>query len=187
MKKLLVIIDMINGFIKEGPLSDENINLITPNIIELIKKYKTSNDDIISFQDAHSIDSKEFANFPVHCLKGTNESNLIDELLPYKESMNIIYKNSTSGFVCKEFMNYLEENKNTLEEIIITGCCTDICVINFAIPLKNYFNEYNLNTKIIVPKNCVETYNSEIHNSKEYNEMAFKLMKQAGINIEDKK
>lgn len=181
MKKLLVIIDMVNGFVKEGALADTRINFITPNIIELIEKFKSNGHDIISFQDAHSKNSKEFNDFPEHCIEGTKESELIDELLPYNDVMKVIYKNSTSGFVTKEFINYLEENKNNLEEVVITGCCTDICVINFAIPLKNYFNEHNLNTKIIVPKNCVETYNSQTHNSEEYNEIAFKLMKQAGI------
>ena len=39
MKKLLVIIDMINGFVKEGALADKQINNITPNIIKLIEEY----------------------------------------------------------------------------------------------------------------------------------------------------
>ena len=97
--------------------------------------------------------------------------------------MKLIRKNSTSGFVTEEFQKYLKENEKNLEEIIITGCCTDICIINFAIPLKNYINEHNLNISVVVPKNAVETYDAPNHNREEYNEMSFKLMEQSGIKI----
>ena len=40
MKKLLLVIDMVNGFVKEGALADEYINNITPNIIKLIEEFK---------------------------------------------------------------------------------------------------------------------------------------------------
>ena len=185
MKNLLVIIDMINGFVKEGILADKNINHITPNIINKINEFNNNGDDIICFQDAHTNTSNEFKDFPPHCLKDSFESELIDELIPYKNKMKIIYKNSTSGFVTKEFLEYIEQNKDDLNRVVIAGCCTDICIINFAIPLKNYFNEYNLDVDVIVPKTCVETYNSDTHNREEYNEMSFKLMKQTGIKIEE--
>ncbi len=183
MKKLLLIIDMVNGFTKEGALADEYINHINENIISLIKEFKASNNDIISIQEGHREDSKEFENFPKHCVLGSKEAELIDELKPYENDMKLIRKNSTSGFVTEEFQKYLKENEKDLEEIIITGCCTDICVINFAIPLKNYINEHNLNISVIVPKNAVETYDSTNHSREEYNEMAFKLMEQSGIKI----
>ena len=70
-----------------------------------------------------------------------------------------------------------------LEEVIIVGCCTDICILNLAIPLQNYFDQKDRKVKVTVPKNAVETYNSDVHNREEYNEIAFKLMKQAGINV----
>ena len=47
MKKLLLVIDMVNGFVKEGALADKAINNITPNIINLIKKYVQEENDII--------------------------------------------------------------------------------------------------------------------------------------------
>ena len=183
MKKLLLIIDMVNGFTKEGALADKNINHINDNIIKLIKEFKENNNDIISIQEGHTENSKEFESFPKHCILGTEEAELIDELKPYEKDMKLIRKNSTSGFVTEEFQKYLKENEKNLEEITITGCCTDICIINFAIPLKNYINEHNLNISVVVPKNAVETYDAPNHNREEYNEMAFKLMEQSGIKI----
>ena len=183
MKKLLVVVDMINGFINEGALADKYINHITENIISKIEEFKDKNCDIVTLQDAHSANSQEFKYFPSHCVIGSSEAELIPELKPYKNNMKLIRKNSTSGFMAKEFVNYLNDRIDNLDEIVIVGCCTDICIINLAIPLKNYLNENNQNIEITVPSNCVETYNSNVHNRKEYNEMSFKLMKQNGINV----
>lgn len=183
MKKLLLIIDMVNGFVKEGPLSDTRINNITPNIIKLIEKSIEEKDDVISIQEGHTVNSKEFENFPPHCILGTDEAELIDELKPYEKSMKLIRKNSTCGFITEEFMEYMKENENDLEEIILTGCCTDLCVMNFALPLKTYINEHDLSIKVTIYKNTVETYDSPVHKAEEYNEMSFKIMKQNGIYI----
>ena len=82
------------------------------------------------------------------------------------------------------FISDLEKMKK-LKEVIITGCCTDICVLNLAIPLVNYFDQNNRDVNVCVVKNAVETYNAPYHNREEYNEMALKLMKQAGVNIRE--
>ena len=184
MKKLLLIIDMVNGFVKEGTLADNQINNITPNIIKLVEKYINNNDDIISIQEGHTKSSKEFENFPPHCILGTEEAELIEELMPFKDKMKLIRKNSTSGFITDDFMRYMKDNEDGLEEIVLTGCCTDLCILNFAIPLKTYINEHNLNIKVTIYKNAVETYDAPTHNRKEYNDMAFKIMQQNGIVLE---
>ncbi len=98
-----------------------------------------------------------------------------------KESLSY-EKKSTSTIYAPNFMNDLEKMKK-LREVIISGCCTDICVLNAAIPLVNYFDQNNQDVKIKVPQNMVETYNSETHNREEYNAMSLKLMKQAGIEV----
>lgn len=183
MKKLLLVIDMVNGFVKEGALADKGINNITPNIINLIKEYIKNNDDIISIQEGHNEKSKEFDSFPAHCILGTEEAEIIDELKPFENSMKVIRKNSTCGFVTEEFLNYMKQNEKDLKEVVLCGCCTDLCVMNFALPLKTYINENDLDIKVIVYENGVETYDSPIHNRKEYNDMAFKIMKQNGIEI----
>ena len=183
MKKLLLVIDMVNGFVKEGALADKYINTITPNIIDLIEEFKEKEYDIISIQEGHSENSKEFEDFPKHCVLGTKEAELIDELEPYKNDMMLIRKNSTCGFLTKDFFEYFEKNKEQIEEVVLSGCCTDICILNFAIPLKTYINEHNLSIKVTIYKNTVETYSSPVHNREEYNQMAFKIMSQNGIKI----
>ena len=77
------------------------------------------------------------------------------------------------------------ERMKSLEEVVITGCCTDICVMNLAIPLVNYFDEQNKDVTVRVPQNAVETFNSEVHDRREYNSMALRLMKNQGIGVEN--
>ena len=82
----------------------------------------------------------------------------------------------------KGFKEYIDNLKN-LKKIILSGCCTDICVMNLALDLQNYFDENNKNIDIIVPKDVVETYSGPNHNREEYNEIAFKIMNNAGIKL----
>lgn len=180
IEKILIIVDMINGFVKEGAMSDSYVEHIVPDLLEAIKKYQ---DGIIFIKDSHEKDSIEFKSYPVHCLKGSREAELIDELKIYEDKALFVYeKNSTSAIFAENFLLDLDKLEN-LKEVVIAGCCTDICVLNLALPLKNYFDQKNRNVQIIVPKNLVETFNSEIHNRDEYNEIAFKLLKQSGIKV----
>ncbi len=184
-KSCLVIVDMINGFVKEGALSDVSIQKIVPGIVELTKKYQVENKAILSFQDAHSEDAKEFLSFPKHCLKGTAESELIQELKPYQDKMIQLYKNSTNGFMQDEFLDVF--HKLDCDEFVVVGCCTDICVLQFSLSLQGYINEQDLNKKIIVVEDLVETFNAPGHAQQEYNKMAVSLLKGAGITVKNSK
>jgi nicotinamidase-related amidase len=181
-KRLLIVIDMINGFVKEGPLADPHIQTIVPEIVRLVEEFLESGDIVVAFKDAHEKGCMEFKYFPEHCLKGTKESELIDELKVYENRMIVFEKNSTSGFMVPGFIDFLK-NLKMLIEMVTAGCEIDHCVINFDIPAKNYFNENNRDVNVIVPENAVETYDAPWHNREEYTDMAFKLMKQSGIQL----
>jgi nicotinamidase-related amidase len=183
VKRGLIIVDMINGFVKEGVLADPSIENIIEENVKIANYFLESNDPVIVFKDVHTLDSEEFKTFPPHCIEGTNEVELVDELKDISSDFVIINKNSTSGMFAPGFLEYIN-NMKELTEIVITGCCTDICVLNLAIPLKNFFNQVNKDINIVVPMNAVDTYHiPSIHDKDEYNDMAFKLMKQAGVQI----
>lgn len=183
IKKLLVVVDMVNGFIKSGVMHDEDINRITPRIKSLVEKYLSEKEGVAFIKDTHTDDSVEFRKFPPHCVVGTGEEELIDELKPYEQYGMSFEKNSTNTMYAPGFMKEIDAMPN-LEEVVISGCCTDICVLNLALPLTNYFDQNNRMVEIRVPENVVETYNSETHNREEYNQMSLKLLKQAGIGVE---
>ena len=184
LTKLLVVVDMVNGFIKEGKMSDKDINHITPRIKSLVESFLSDEEGVAFIKDTHEVNSTEFKKYPPHCLKGTSESELISELSSYEQKSLSYEKNSTSTIFAKNFMRDIERME-LLKEVIITGCCTDICVMNLAIPLVNYFDEENRDVRVLVPQNAVETFNSNIHNRDEYNSMALKLMKNQGIGVEN--
>lgn len=184
LTKLLVVVDMVNGFIKEGKMSDKDINHITPRIKSLVESFLSDEEGVAFIKDTHEVNSTEFKKYPPHCLKGTSESELISELSSYEQKSLSYEKNSTSTIFAKNFMRDIERMES-LKEVIITGCCTDICVMNLAIPLVNYFDEENRDVRVLVPQNAVETFNSNIHNRDEYNSIALKLMKNQGIGVEN--
>lgn len=180
-KPCLVVIDMINGFIFEGALSDRSIDSITSNISNLSKKFIEKEYPILNFRDSHQKESKEFGAFPPHCLEGTSESQLIDALKPYENHMITILKNSTNGFMAPNFLETF--NALDCDEYICVGCCTDICVLQFAISLQSYINEHNLDIKVTVVQDSVETFGMPGHSQNEYNKMAFSILRGAGIYI----
>ena len=120
--------------------------------------------------------------FPVHCLKDTDEAELVDELKPFEPHSYVIEKNSTSAIFAEDFLPLIDSMTN-LETIVGTGCESDICILNLFVPLKNYFNQKNRKVEIIVPENAIETFDSPTHSREEYNGIAKKLMIQSGIKV----
>ena len=176
-KRMLIVVDMVKGFVNIGPMADPYIGKITPEIIKLIGDFQ--NDAVAFIKDNHEAAALEFAKFPAHCVIGTEEADLVDELIPFEQKGLVYPKNSTSTMFAPNFMRDIDAMKN-LREIVVTGCCTDICVMNLVIPLINYLDQMNRDVKVIVPKNAVETYDAEWHKRDEWNEMAFRFMTQAG-------
>ena len=177
--RLLINVDMVNGFVKEGAMADPYIQHIIPEHIRLMQENEGS---IAIIKDTHKENCREFKRYPVHCVEGTEEAELADELKSFEKDALVYEKNSTSTIYAENFLADIDKMEN-LKEVIIIGCCTDICVLNLAIPLQNYFDQKDRNITITIPKNAVETYNAPNHNREEYNEIAFKLMGQAGINL----
>ena len=183
-KKALIVVDMVNGFVREGILHDKNIETIIPRIVALIKEYLEQEELIIFIKDTHSEDATEFKRFgnTKHCIKGTTEAELVMELKVYEglENTISIEKNSTSFMEAPKFRKLIE-SLTTLQEIDVVGCCTDICDFNGTMGLSNYLNEWNRDVEIKVHKAAAATYNeSERQN---YVEAAYLLMEQQGINL----
>lgn len=182
LKRLLIVVDMINGFTKEGSMADTYIQHTIPKQQELLRQFQKEQEGIAFIRDCHTKGCREFLRYPEHCLENTSESEIIDELLPYTENSIIYKKNSTSTIYAPNFINDIEKMKS-LREVIIAGCCTDICVMNLAIPLQCYFDQMDRNIDIVVPIDAVETFDAPTHKREKYNEMAFALMEQAGVQL----
>ena len=181
-KDICVVVDMINGFINEGPLADPSINQIVPKTKSIIDSFLKEGKDVLSFQDAHSETTLEFENYPPHCLKGTSQSELIPELKVYESHMTRIEKDTTNGFFAFGFQNYLNDNPD-LHSVTVVGCCTDICVLQFVQSLKTYTQTIGKELTINVVEGAVATYGAPGHDQTLYHTQALSLMKNAGIKI----
>ncbi|MBP1525359.1 MAG: cysteine hydrolase [Spiroplasma ixodetis] len=173
---IIFIVDMVNGFAKKGNLFSSNINSIIKPIKNLLAKVNTNETKVIAFNDAHNEHSPEFHTFPSHCLENTIESELVEELK--FDNIKIIKKNSTNGFFAFDFKPNLQ-----WDNIIIVGCCTDICIYQFAISCKTWFNQHNKEVNVIVPMTMTNTYDQPEHPVHILNQYAWYSMLKNGITI----
>lgn len=187
VEELLIVVDMVNGFVVEGPMADPYIQTIIPPIRrELIKFINDEKKDAVIIKEGHNKGAIEFNSYPEHCVAGTEEAELVDDLKDLEKYTRVFLKNSTSAIWAEGFMDLIKQyvTNPKFKKIVITGCCTDICVMNLAIPLKMFFNQFNIDVEVMIPENAVETFNIPgVHDRVEWNSMAFKMMQQAGIKI----
>ncbi|SHH53573.1 Nicotinamidase-related amidase [Clostridium collagenovorans DSM 3089] len=175
----ICIIDLINGFTKEGPLSSERLKSVIPQIKELVQFGYEKNIPMIAYKDCHSCDNIEFKVYPAHCIENTSESDLVEELKGY--GIKEIPKMSTNGFIAQNTMDILKNNN--IKNFIVVGGCTDICVHQYVLTLKTYMNEKNIDSRIIVPMNMVDTFELPHHNAELHNVMFLSSMISNGIEV----
>lgn len=127
--KLFLIIDMLNGFCRSGyPLSlTETADKIEKYIKKQIESYHKNNDQIIFICDSHSINAIEFKQYPPHCIKGTEEADIVDSLAEYSNKENVLYKNTLSVFYKTRLETFLKIIKP--DEVHIVGVLTNICIL----------------------------------------------------------
>lgn len=192
-KGMLIIVDMVNGFVKEGALADPKIAEKVPRQIELIKEAKAKGDLIVFIKDTHeenSVEHKRFkdenGNTLRHCVRGTGEDLIIDELKEYEnnEGTVSIEKNSTSYMEAPKFRELIKEATN-IESVDVVGCCTDICVANGTMGLANYFDQWNRDVEIRVHEDAIATFAEEARQN--YVDAAKLLMTQQGIQLVKKR
>jgi nicotinamidase-related amidase len=95
---------MVNGFVNEGNLASPRIKKIVPKMQFFLKLCQQKNIARYAVNDAHTSSSLEFNSYPSHCLFGSDESNLISELLTY--DLTIINKNSTNAFFMLQGLDF---------------------------------------------------------------------------------
>lgn len=176
---VLLIIDMVNGFCKEGPLADPAILAISPAIKNLYEKLNAPK--TIFFADTHSESDPELKSFPPHCLKGSSESEIIDELSDLEGIR--IEKNTTNGFMTDEFQSMLDNGSFDGKTLYLAGCCTDICVLTLALSLQTWINAHNADINLVAVPEALATYNAPGHCAGRYHQSALDLMALQGIDV----
>lgn len=179
----IFVIDMNNGFCEEGALADPTIKRIVPNIRKIIMDGLKRESALFFVNDKHTEDSVEIKRYAGHCIT-PREQKTIKELSIFEEYADrVFYKNSTCALFAPGMMEMLLQMKN-LKRIVITGCCTDICIMNFAVALRNFMDEWNVDVDIVVPINAVETFHiPNVHEREEANQFGYRVMESNGVRL----
>lgn len=180
-KTALVVIDMVNGFTREGILMSPRVEALIPEIANIMTNCKDLGIQTVAFADSHSEKSPEFAVYGGHCKEGTSEAELVAELQAIGGYF-LIKKNSANGFLEPKFQAWLSTNPQVTDFVVI-GDCTDICILQFCLTLKAYFNMLNRESRIVVPINAVDTFDFDLHQAELTHVMALYNLSLNGIEV----
>jgi nicotinamidase-related amidase len=156
----VVVVDLTNGFCHQGPLSSPRVAALLPRVAELLTAAHTAGvRAIVLPQDAHAPDAEEFGSFPPHCVRDTSEALTAPELrqLPFASKFTVVPKNSISSTIATGFDDW-DARGGPYATYLVVGDCTDFCIYQAATALKLRSNARQLGTRVIVPVDCVDTY-----------------------------
>ena len=139
----LVIIDMQKDF---HP-NEDTINYIKEFLINNSKKYKL----IFTLDEHHPGNYDRYQESKIylpHCMKGAAGAEIVDDLKSFKENEDskIFYKDTFGSYALASYLWELYRFYEELDTVTLMGVCTDICVLNNALLLRNILPE----TRIIV-------------------------------------
>ena len=157
MANVVLVVDMVRGFLEPGHnlYCGEESRAIIPNVQALLERERASGSEIIFVSDHHLPDDLEFKMFPVHCVIGTEEPEVIPELSEYVTETNVIPKNRYSGFFNTNLELRLAAERP--DKVIICGVCTDICVMHTTSDARN--RDYTVE----IPADCVASFDPDAH------------------------
>jgi len=155
MANVTIVVDVLNGFCKAGNLASPRCDAAIPRIRDAIEARRLAGDQLVFLADTHDPHDREFEVFPVHCVRGTKEADVVEELQPFLKAATLIRKRRYSGF----FETNLDAVLKTArpEQVTVIGVCTDICVLHTVADLRN--RDY----RVVVPASAVATFDAPGH------------------------
>ena len=198
--KLYIVIDVQNDFVS-GSLGSEKAQEVTPKISKFLESVHDKPDTvgIWATRDTHcdentkdpffGINVSEFEIYektlegqklPVrHCIKDTEGWEIVPSVAKYVKRDKIFDKPTfMSEWLGRSVVNFSRANavnlSKSIDEIVLMGFCTGICVISNALNLRGLMR----NTKITVLEDLCACVNEESHNA------ALMVMANCQIDIE---
>jgi nicotinamidase/pyrazinamidase len=162
--KVILVVDMLNGFLREGSLASARLDSITGRLREHLEREAATGAHLVFLADTHAADDPEFAMFPAHCVEGSGEDEIVPELAELAAVGTVVRKTTFSGFRGTGLDKVLERFAPGVVEV--TGVCTDICVLHtvFELRIRGY--------EVVVRSDLVETYDAPGHDAGEMNRFA---------------
>ncbi|PWA92633.1 isochorismatase-like protein [Artemisia annua] len=140
----LVLVDIINGFCTVGAgnlaprePNDQILGMIDESL-KLSRVFCENKWPILAFLDTHQPGKLEHP-YPAHCVAGSDESNFVPALqwLEKEPNVTIRRKDCYDGYIgsfeedgSNVFVNWVKTNN--IQTLLVSGICTDICVLDFV-------------------------------------------------------
>lgn len=180
--KVLVVVDMQKDFV-DGVLGTKEAVAIVPKVVEKINTFDGMFAVTFDTHQPNYLETQEGKNLPVvHCIEKTGGWRLNESVF---EALNNHRMNRLKApdtflkptFGSVELANWLVSLDSDIgvDEVILVGLCTDICVISNALLIKAFMPE----VKVTVDAACCAGVTPESH------AIALAAMKMCQINIEN--
>lgn len=143
----LIIVDVVRGFCAPGngnlapAASDAHIKNMVYSIANTACDFVARRRSIFVLREEHVPGRLEHP-YPPHCEKGSGEEELMPEIAWVENHplAVVLPKSCISGYVAAtrpDGTNMLVDwiNTNQLEDVVVVGICTDICVLQVIHPL----------------------------------------------------
>lgn len=163
--RVLIAVDTQEGFTRKGNLASDTCTAALPRISKIVEEEQSAGTPVIFTKDSHREGDPEFEVFPAHCIVGTDEHDLVQELRDFEpEAAAVVQKTRYSAFHDTRLDEILRDLGP--DEVHVIGLCTDICVLHTTADLRN--RDY----RVIVRREGVETFDRPGHNNEEVNRWA---------------
>lgn len=173
MTEALIVVDMQHGFLTEGNLASERCRGVLPAVVAEVEAAVAADRLVVFTADTHEVDDLEFRIFPEHCVRGTHEAELVDELQPFTTGPDayVVRKRRYSGLFETELEGLF--NRYQVDTARVCGVCTDICVLHTTADLRNR------DVAVTVVTEATATFDAPGHDAEQIE--AFALGHMAGI------
>ncbi len=155
--KAVIVVDMLRGFLEPGRAlyGGDACRAIIPATREFLERQRDQEALLVFLADTHDPDDLEFRMFPRHCVRGTDEVEVIPELADLRAAGIVVPKRRYSGFFDTPLDVILSDRDVT--EVAMVGVMTDICVLHTAADLRNRDYETTVVT------DCVASFDPAAH------------------------
>lgn len=148
----MVVVDMQNDFVLAGsPVAAPGALDLVPPIAQMAARARAKGFAVVYTQEMHRGDGSDFGielEFePPHCLEGTPGCDIVDGLAPQAGDSIIRGKRRYDAFLGTD-LDFVLRGAG-VENLIVTGVCTDICVISTVQHARN------LDYRCFVASDCV--------------------------------
>ena len=160
----LVSVDLIKGFCDFGALASPRVADIVAPVSKLMTGlWQQGVRFMLLSQDAHAENAVEFSAWPAHCIHGSAEAETVDAIrsLPFFDQILTLEKNSIASGLNAELAAWVDAHPQ-VKSYIVVGDCTDLCTYQLAMFLRLSANEKQMERRVIVPHNCVATYDLSV-------------------------